>query len=236
MFTSPETKQIPNFSLFVYLPPESRYPRVEHFPLVAPYSFSSFSISPSFFFPFLFPSRHLSRAHIQARTMKHLGDLFLLCGQLQEANAHYRVAANNLKSHKDFLWLGAAYEGQSVTAILMKKCEEVLGQKAQGTPLSKVRCVCQKMVPFQYNCCVLYMFIQATSVFMYSSKICLICFGETYPQANWLKLSTSFLTTKSSFHPNVVYMKLEINTGKIQPLLLEIHLFNSYIYGSLKGY
>lgn len=76
--------------------------------------------------------------------MKHLGDLFLLCGQLQEANAHYREAANSLKSHKDFLWLGAAYEGQSVTAILMKKCEEVLGQKAQGTPLSKVRCVSEE--------------------------------------------------------------------------------------------
>ena len=163
--------KFPTFpSLFIYQP------------LVAPYSFPSFSISPSFFFPFLFPSRHLSRAHMQARTMKHLGDLFLLCGQLQEANAHYRVAANSLKSHKDFLWLGAAYEGQSVTAILMKKCEEVLGQKAQGTPLSKVRCMSQKMTPFQYNCCVLCMFVQATSVFCIAVKFQLVLVKPTHKQ------------------------------------------------------
>ena len=70
---------------------------------------------------------------MQARVSKHIGDLHLLSGQLQEANTSYRNAIESLKSHKDWLWAGAAYEGLAATATLIKKCEAVLGKEAQGT-------------------------------------------------------------------------------------------------------
>ena len=81
--------------------------------------------------------RPLSRNHMISRLEKHLGDLYLLMGQLQQASAHYRTALPSLlKNFKDWLWAGSVYEGLCVTAIITKECEEVLGQKAQGTAIS----------------------------------------------------------------------------------------------------
>ena len=79
--------------------------------------------------------RPLSRNHIISRMEKHLGDLYLLTGQLQQASAHYRSALPSLKSFKDWLWAGSVHEALSVTAIITKECEEVLGQKAHGTAI-----------------------------------------------------------------------------------------------------
>ncbi len=67
-----------------------------------------------------------------ARLKKHLADLHLLTGQLKDAGDSYRNASEQLKSQKDWLWAGGAHEGLSVTAMMTKECELVLGQKAQG--------------------------------------------------------------------------------------------------------
>lgn len=76
--------------------------------------------------------RQLSRSHLLARLYKQLADLYLLIGQLQQAGFWYRRAFEDLKHQKDWLWVGGAYEGLSVTAMMTKECEKVLGQKAQG--------------------------------------------------------------------------------------------------------
>ena len=76
--------------------------------------------------------RQLSRGHLLGRLQKQLADLYLLMGQLQQAGRWYRAASEDLKHHKDWLWMGGAYEGLSVTAMMTKECERVLGQKAQG--------------------------------------------------------------------------------------------------------
>lgn len=76
--------------------------------------------------------RQLSRAHLLGRLQKQLADLCLLIGQLQQAGRWYRSASEELKHHKDWLWVGGAFEGLSVTALMTKECERVLGQKAQG--------------------------------------------------------------------------------------------------------
>lgn len=76
--------------------------------------------------------RQLSRGHLLGRLQKHLADLYLLIGQLQQAGQCYRTASEDLKHHRDWLWVGGAYEGLSVTAMITKECEQVLGQKAQG--------------------------------------------------------------------------------------------------------
>lgn len=77
------------------------------------------------------------------RLHKQIADLYLLLGQLQQAGNWYRTASEDLKHHKDWLWVGGAYEGLSVTALMTKECEKVLGQKAQGveapSSLSKLK-------------------------------------------------------------------------------------------------
>ena len=83
-----------------------------------------------------------------ARIGKHVGDLCLLIGQLQKASHWYQWAADQLKSQKEWLWAGSAFEGLSVTAMMTKEREQVLGQKAQGVGapsalsklMVKVRC------------------------------------------------------------------------------------------------
>jgi len=86
--------------------------------------------------------RQSTRAHL-ARISKHAGDLCLLIGQLQTASRLYQEAADQLKSQKEWLWAGSAFEGLSVTAIMTKEREKVLGQKALGvgapSALSKLR-------------------------------------------------------------------------------------------------
>ena len=74
----------------------------------------------------------MSKSHLLGRLQKQLADLYLLIGQLQQAGRWYRGASEELRHHRDWLWLGGAYEGLSVTAIMTKECELVLGKKAQG--------------------------------------------------------------------------------------------------------
>lgn len=83
------------------------------------------------------PYRQMKRSH-PGRVEKHIGDLYLLIGQLQNASRWYRMASEQLKSQKDWLWAGGAYEGLSVTAMMTKECEQVLGQKAQGVETHSV--------------------------------------------------------------------------------------------------
>ncbi len=103
-------------------------------PIVWP-SWWSFASSP--------PSRQLNRGNLLGRLHKQIADLYLLLGQLQQAGNWYRTASVDLKHHKDWLWVGGAYEGLSVTALVTKECERVLGQKAQGveapSSLSKLK-------------------------------------------------------------------------------------------------
>lgn len=53
------------------------------------------------------------------RVTKHLGDLCLQSGLVNEALTYYFNAAETLKSVNDWLWLGAAYEGLCVTSALI---------------------------------------------------------------------------------------------------------------------
>lgn len=85
----------------------------------------------------------MSRNHLLGRLQKQLADLYLLIGQLQRAGQWYRTAYEELRHHRDWLWVGGAYEGLSVTAMMTKECEQVLGKKAQGveapSALSKLK-------------------------------------------------------------------------------------------------
>ena len=92
--------------------------------------------------------RPLSRNHIISRVEKQLGDLCLLTGQLQQASAHYRSALPSLKSFKDWLWAGSVHEALSVTAIITKECEEVLGQKAHGTAIGGTSNIFRKVCSY----------------------------------------------------------------------------------------
>lgn len=49
--------------------------------------------------------RHYKK-RCQGRTRKHVGDLCLQAGMLQDALVHYHVAVELLRSVNDFLWLG----------------------------------------------------------------------------------------------------------------------------------
>ena len=92
--------------------------------------------------------RPLSRNHVISRVEKHLGDLYLLTGQLQQASARYRSALPSLKSFKDWLWAGSVHEALSVTAIITKECEEVLGQKAHGTAIGGTSNIFRKVCSY----------------------------------------------------------------------------------------
>ncbi len=76
---------------------------------------------------------------------KHLADMSLLVGDLKMAFHWYTSALQLMRPHqRDNLWYASVNEGLGVTAIVMKLCEEVLGQKAQGFtlnlgPLRKVK-------------------------------------------------------------------------------------------------
>ena len=92
--------------------------------------------------------RPLSHNHIISRLKKHLGDLYLLTGQLQQASAQYRSALPSLSSLKDWLWAGSVQEALSVTAIITKECEEVLGQKAHGTAIGGTSNIFRKVCSY----------------------------------------------------------------------------------------
>ena len=73
--------------------------------------------------------RNFGRGLVQGRIQKHLGDLHLLSGQLQDASSSYMEAVSTLSSARDLLWLASAYEGLCTVTIMSKRCEDVFGQK-----------------------------------------------------------------------------------------------------------
>ena len=61
-----------------------------------------------------------------ARLRKHVADMYLVAGCVQEAISQYTTVVESLRSHNDWLWLGSAYEGLSCAAIVMKMKEQML--------------------------------------------------------------------------------------------------------------
>lgn len=63
------------------------------------------------FFPssfYSFPLRHYKK-RCQGRMRKHVGDLCLQAGMLQDALVHYHMAVELLRGVNDFLWLGGKF-------------------------------------------------------------------------------------------------------------------------------
>ncbi|XP_061885324.1 trafficking protein particle complex subunit 9 isoform X1 [Entelurus aequoreus] len=61
--------------------------------------------------------RHYKK-RCQGRTRKHVGDLCLQAGMLQDALVHYHMAVELLRAVNDFLWLGAALEGLCSASVI----------------------------------------------------------------------------------------------------------------------
>ncbi|KAI4902966.1 hypothetical protein NFI96_012729, partial [Prochilodus magdalenae] len=61
--------------------------------------------------------RHYKK-RCQGRMRKHVGDLCLQAGMLQDALVHYHMAVELLRSVNDFLWLGAALEGLCSASVI----------------------------------------------------------------------------------------------------------------------
>lgn len=55
--------------------------------------------------PWILSSRHYKK-RCQGRMRKHVGDLCLQAGMLQDALVHYHMSVELLRSVNDFLWLG----------------------------------------------------------------------------------------------------------------------------------
>nr|XP_008508799.1 PREDICTED: trafficking protein particle complex subunit 9-like isoform X2 [Equus przewalskii] len=49
---------------------------------------------------------------------KHVGDLCLQAGMLQDSLVHYHMSVELLRSVNDFLWLGAALEGLCSASVI----------------------------------------------------------------------------------------------------------------------
>ncbi|XP_068189699.1 trafficking protein particle complex subunit 9 isoform X2 [Antennarius striatus] len=62
-------------------------------------------------------SRHYKK-RCQGRMRKHVGDLCLQAGMLQDALVHYHMAVEFLRGVNDFLWLGAALEGLCSASVI----------------------------------------------------------------------------------------------------------------------
>uniref|UniRef100_A0A3Q1I560 Trafficking protein particle complex 9 n=1 Tax=Anabas testudineus TaxID=64144 RepID=A0A3Q1I560_ANATE len=62
-------------------------------------------------------SRHYKK-RCQGRMRKHVGDLCLQAGMLQDALVHYHMAVELLRGVNDFLWLGAALEGLCSVSVI----------------------------------------------------------------------------------------------------------------------
>lgn len=62
-------------------------------------------------------SRHYKK-RCQGRMRKHVGDLCLQAGMLQDALVHYHMAVELLRALNDFLWLGAALEGLCSASVI----------------------------------------------------------------------------------------------------------------------
>uniref|UniRef100_A0A663LLR7 Trafficking protein particle complex 9 n=1 Tax=Athene cunicularia TaxID=194338 RepID=A0A663LLR7_ATHCN len=61
--------------------------------------------------------RHYKK-RCQGRMRKHVGDLCLQAGMLQDSLVHYHMAVELLRSVNDFLWLGAALEGLCSASVI----------------------------------------------------------------------------------------------------------------------
>uniref|UniRef100_A0A8C6NZ96 Trafficking protein particle complex subunit 9 n=1 Tax=Nothobranchius furzeri TaxID=105023 RepID=A0A8C6NZ96_NOTFU len=62
-------------------------------------------------------SRHYKK-RCQGRMRKHVGDLCLQAGMLQDALVHYHMAVELLRGVNDHLWLGAALEGLCSASVI----------------------------------------------------------------------------------------------------------------------
>ena len=102
-------------------------------------------------FPHTQHNRQVTYNCVKARMEKLVADMHLLTGNLHKAFSGYESALTNLKSYRDILWAAAANEGLAVTAIVMKLCEEVLGQKAHGFPSSMYPNVPSKFQKVSYH-------------------------------------------------------------------------------------
>lgn len=60
--------------------------------------------------------RHYKK-RCQGRMRKHVGDLCLQAGMLQDALVHYHMAVELLRSVNDFLWLGGKTEEEDVALL-----------------------------------------------------------------------------------------------------------------------
>ncbi|XP_053829108.1 trafficking protein particle complex subunit 9 [Vidua macroura] len=84
-------------------------------------------------------SRHYKK-RCQGRMRKHVGDLCLQAGMLQDSLVHYHMAVELLRSVNDFLWLGAALEGLCSASVIYHypggTGGKVGSRRAQGSSLS----------------------------------------------------------------------------------------------------
>ncbi|NXS11835.1 TPPC9 protein, partial [Neodrepanis coruscans] len=84
-------------------------------------------------------SRHYKK-RCQGRMRKHVGDLCLQAGMLQDSLVHYHMAVELLRSVNDFLWLGAALEGLCSASVIYHypggTGGKVGSRRAQGGSLS----------------------------------------------------------------------------------------------------
>ncbi|XP_063264097.1 trafficking protein particle complex subunit 9 isoform X2 [Prinia subflava] len=84
-------------------------------------------------------SRHYKK-RCQGRMRKHVGDLCLQAGMLQDSLVHYHMAVELLRAVNDFLWLGAALEGLCSASVIYHypggTGGKVGSRRAQGGSLS----------------------------------------------------------------------------------------------------
>uniref|UniRef100_A0A3P8Y5W5 Trafficking protein particle complex 9 n=1 Tax=Esox lucius TaxID=8010 RepID=A0A3P8Y5W5_ESOLU len=78
-------------------------------------------------------SRHYKK-RCQGRMRKHVGDLCLQAGMLQDALVHYHMAVELLRSVNDFLWLGAALEGLCSASVIFHYPGGTAGKAAGRNP------------------------------------------------------------------------------------------------------
>ncbi|XP_029919002.1 trafficking protein particle complex subunit 9 [Myripristis murdjan] len=77
--------------------------------------------------------RHYKK-RCQGRMRKHVGDLCLQAGMLQDALVHYHMAVELLRGVNDFLWLGAALEGLCSASVIFHYPGGTAGKTAGRKP------------------------------------------------------------------------------------------------------
>ncbi|MEQ2173623.1 Trafficking protein particle complex subunit 9, partial [Goodea atripinnis] len=80
-----------------------------------------------------FSPRHFKK-RCQGRMRKHVGDLCLQAGMLQDALVHYHMAVELLRGVNDFLWLGAALEGLCSASVIFHYPGGTAGKMAARKP------------------------------------------------------------------------------------------------------